>query len=483
VSAIFKVTSGSSAFNGDLVGNASWTTNGQTQSEKIAEKVRNASPIKINEFAISSTSPANATNSFIELYNAGDSDIDLSNWSLTEHPTQQAIFSAVKIPTGTTLASHAFYVLGLSNSGLAAPAHKGDITLNVRSTNGMNVGDTIEIDSGSAMESRKIATLGTAAINSTTLWQPVPDGPVITLPAGSTTVPVSSVNGFTVGEKIGIGYGTSGPAVAKDLEQYEVVTVTAVGKAGTQTALAANAQAGDKSIRVRNGAATISAGDKITLDIDSVGHGIETVTVASVDAGAGGGRGGRGATLNLTAPLKFNHASNMPLSVCGTGISFQPATAFAHSSNEPVQPLGEGITLDSPLANDHPINAVARDAAVTAAGYQNTAKPNQWFGGPALANAGNMVLRDGTGLVVDSLNYGGMVDPWAGEGYQAVSGANRGGCSVPSPSAGGRRRGAPVADATNRSAGRISDGVETDSNCADFRLQAPTPGASNQKPQ
>ena len=92
VSMTFKVTSGSAAFNGDLVGNATWTTNGQTRSEKIAEKVRNVSPIKINEFAISSTSPANATNSFIELYNAGTTDVDLSNWSLTQHPIQQAFF-------------------------------------------------------------------------------------------------------------------------------------------------------------------------------------------------------------------------------------------------------------------------------------------------------------------------------------------------------------------------------------------------------
>ena len=33
-----------------------------------------------------------------------------------------------------------------------------------------------------------------------------------------------------------------------------------------------------------------------------------------------------------------------------------------------------------------------------------------------------MVLRDAAGLVVDSLNYGGLVDPWAAEGYQATSG-------------------------------------------------------------
>jgi hypothetical protein len=199
VSATFKVTSGPAAFNGDLVGNASWTTNGRTQSEKTAEKVRNVLPIKINEFAISTGSPANSTNSFIELYNAGASDVDISNWTLTQHPTQQAFFSSAKIPAGTKLAARGFYLLGLSNSGLAVPAHKGDTTINVRSTTGMSVGDTIGIDTGSAVETRKIASIGTPASNSTTLWQPLPEGPVITIPAGSTNVPVTSVAGFVVG--------------------------------------------------------------------------------------------------------------------------------------------------------------------------------------------------------------------------------------------------------------------------------------------
>ena len=94
-----------------------------------------------------------------------------------------------------------------------------------------------------------------------------------------------------------------------------------------------------------------------------------------------------GTGLDLAAPLKFNHAANLPFSDRGTGISFEPATAFAHSSNEPVQALGTGITLDSPLANDHAIDAVVRDAAVTTAGYQGTPEPNQWFGGPELSTS------------------------------------------------------------------------------------------------
>jgi hypothetical protein len=64
VSASFKVTSGPQDFNGDLVGNASWTTTGGSKrSETTVEKVRNVSPIKINEFRISSASSTNSTHS------------------------------------------------------------------------------------------------------------------------------------------------------------------------------------------------------------------------------------------------------------------------------------------------------------------------------------------------------------------------------------------------------------------------------------
>ncbi|MGA2497463.1 MAG: arabinofuranosidase catalytic domain-containing protein [Tepidisphaeraceae bacterium] len=492
VSATFKVTSGPAAFNGDLVGTASWTDAGQARSEILAEKVRSVSPVKINEFA-GSGSPANPTSTFIELYNAGSAEVDISNWSLTQHPTQQPVFSAVKVPAGTKLAAKGFYLLGLSNSGLSAAAKKGDTIIHVRSVAGMNVGDTIEIDTGSAVETRKIASLGTAAGPGTTLWQPLPDGPVITIPVGSTNVPFTAPPGpggpfgapgglaVEVGQKIGIGYGATYPTVALALEKYEVVTVTSVGKPGTQAWLAADAKTGDTNIKVSS-VANISAGDKIRLDIDSVGHGVETVTVKKVGTQSAfnpnnARRGDVGTGLDLEAPLKFNHSANIPFSIRGTGITFQPASAFAHSSNEPILPLGTGITLDRPLDNDHEINAVVRDAAVTTAGYQGSPQPNQWFGGPALGGAGSMVLRDAAGLVVDSLNYGGLVDPWASEGYQAESGAGKGGSFAPAP--GGRGfggfggRGGPAAT-PYRSAGRFPDGADTDNNGRDFLLQTAT---------
>ena len=132
--------------------------------------------------------------------------------------------------------------------------------------------------------------------------------------------------------------------------------MTAIGKPGTQGRLAAAAPAGSSTLKVGN-VDNISVGDKIRLDIASVGHGIEWVTVTAV-----GTAGANGTGLTIAEKLKFDHASNMPFSDRGTGISFSPATTFAHSSNEPVQALGTGITLDKPLTNDHAIDAVVRDA-------------------------------------------------------------------------------------------------------------------------
>ena len=303
-------------------------------------------------------------------------------------------------------------------------------------------------------------------------------------------------SGFAVGEKIALGYGATYPAVARYGGAVR-------GGHGHRSRQAGHASLSWRRMRLPastnikvTSVANISVGDKIRLDIDSVGHGIETVTVTRVGTPAsrrisrlmraparpisrsaerngfavgdkmtigtpanqetvtvtavgypGSGRHrastlrrpspnahvvgewvvAPGTGLDLAAPLRFNHAANLPFSARGTGISFQPETAFAHSSNEPVQPLGTGITLDSPLAKDHAIDAVVRDAAVKTAGYQGTPVPNQWFGGPdsprsphnsgvpLTVEEGSMVLRDASGLVVDSLNYGGLVDPWAAE--------------------------------------------------------------------
>ncbi|HVN93223.1 MAG TPA: hypothetical protein VMT38_05990, partial [Terracidiphilus sp.] len=274
----------------------------------------------------------------------------------------------------------------------------------------------------------------------------------------------------------------------------ETVTVKNVGTEASHTNLAADTSARTTLIKVRS-VRGFAVGSKITIGTPA---NRQTVTITEVGTAGPRGTGiafepaldqahinGEGVVepgtgLDLAAPLKFDHAANLPFSDRGTGISFEPATAFAHISNEPIQALGTGITLDAPLASDHAINAVVRDAAVTTAGYRGSPAPNQWFGGPELVTVspqfgrnitvreGSMVLRDASGLVVDSLNYGGLVDPWAAEGFQAASGLGKSGCFVTTPGpAGGFGPFAPPS-ASNTSAGRLPDGRDTDSNCDDF---------------
>jgi hypothetical protein len=498
VSTTFTITSGPKSFNGDLIGKASWTnsSSGQLQSETTIEKVRNVSPVKINEFRISDGSIDNSTNSFIELYNASDNSVDISGWTLTHHPTQMPIFSSVKIPATTRLGPHSFYLLGLSTSGLAVQAKKGESSIYVRSTAGLSVGDKIEIGSGAIAETLKIASIANPPEpeaptgqnpffrqplgSPTIIWQPIPDGPVITIAKGSTNIPVTNITGFQVGQKMAIGYGATYPVAAQGFEKYEVVTITAVGKPGTQAYLSKDTKAGDRNIKVSS-VANISVGDKIRLDINSKGHGIETVTVTKVGtASVRNTLGGplkenedAGTGLDIAEPLKFDHSSNMPFSARGTGISFEPATAFAHSSNEPVLPLAFIIKLDQPLNNNHDINSVVRDEKVTTAGYQDEIKPNQWFGGPAFSNAGVILLRDASGNIADGLNYGGLIDPWLAEGYQSISGSGQSGCFVSSPGTLGFRQGTQTIQ-PNRSAGRFPDGYDSDNNCGDFVLQNTT---------
>ena len=555
VSATFTVTAGSKPFNGDLVADATWAGEPMAgkHTDTMATKVRSAEPVRINEFRIASSgSEGNATDSFIELYNAGSREVDLSGWNLTERPAQQALFSSVRIPAGTKLKSKGFYLLGLANSGLALPARVGETKLNVREVAGMSVGDTVEIGAGKDAESRKIAALGSAATDHTLLWQPLPDGP-ITLPPGSTNVPVESVVGFKVGEKIALGYGSAVPSGAGSTEQYETATVTAVGKPGVQAYLAADAPAGASKLQV-TAVNDISVGDRIRLDIESHGHGIETVTVMRVgtraiqtnlteDLSAGATRirvrradgfaaGNRitvgtpatmeevtvssveragpngaeitvtpglskqhgrdewvvspGTGLDLAAPLRFAHAANLPFSDRGTGITFAPATKFVHVSDEPVQALGSGIALDQPLARAHAINDVVRDAKVTTAGYQGDPRPDQWLGGPELttrylqfgrvlpAREGSFVLRNASGVVVDSLNFGGLSDPWAARGDQAASGERSEGCFAPSPEPGGPFGATGTRVLYNRSVGRFPDGADTDSDCTDFGVPPAT---------
>ena len=201
VSATFKVTSGPVPFNGDLIGNAAWTNpaHGGRQSQTTTETVRNVSPIKINEFRAGTS--ANPSNAFIELYNSSDRTVDLSHWTLTEHAAQQAIFSTVRIPAGTRIAGHGFYLLGLANSGLTAPASAGDSTLYLSNTAGLAPGQQVQIGSGRNAQTRTISQITSSGATGPRVPGEIGNavslsgnGEYVNLPAGI----VSGLNDFTI---------------------------------------------------------------------------------------------------------------------------------------------------------------------------------------------------------------------------------------------------------------------------------------------
>jgi len=465
VSATFHVTAPGRMAAGFVAARAEWTdpaTRGP-QADTMQARVRNVLPVKINELLL-----ASPTGQFIELYNAAADAVDVSGWSLINTQSQWAAVTLARIPAGTKLAPGAYYLLGMASSGLAAPARAGDKVINVRSTTDFAAGQQIDVDG----EARTIASVGSASAPASTLFIPVSTGPWLTFPAGSNNLPVTSASGFVVGEKIGIDAGG----------KYEVATVTAVGKAATQTTLAAPAAAGATSLRLA-AVANLSAGDMLTID---TGSRRETARVGTI------GNGG----VDLVAPLQQDHINGIDVSAAGTGISFAPATKFAHRSGDAVQALGGGLRLDRALDRAHPDGAAIVNSEVATVGFQGPRAADQWFGGALSPRAGSLALLDATGkVVIDAVVYGSQQSSSSANGTIAspelatLEGNQRQGGNivvVPTAPRGGRRGGAapaPAVPAPVNSAARIRDGLDTDNFGGDFQLQVPTPGAANQRSQ
>jgi non-reducing end alpha-L-arabinofuranosidase len=466
----FKVTSPAKANAGFLIGRVDWmvsTTTG-AQFETTTQRVRNVFPVKINEVSLGTGS--NLTNQFIELYNASANEVDISNWTLINTESGWATVKLGTIPARTKLAAYGFFLLGLSTSGLVAPSNPGEDIINVRSTTDFKVGQQIYIEH----EVCTIANIGTPATPLSTLFIPVSTGPWLTIPIGSTNLPVTNTAGFTVGQKIGIDIGGN----------YEIAIVTSVGKAATQTNLSFTANAGDTTIKV-------AANSNMTMDdilTISTGASMELVKVKRiinvVTAPARGGFG-QGALnrehgeVELATPLKFNHMSGVDVSDEGTGISFSPSTRFVHKSGDAVQALGSGITLASRLTKSHEVGTALVNTQNTTVGYQGSKKPNQWYGNPLSTSAGSIALMDASGKVlVDAIVYGSQQSSSSANGtitspeIATLEGdQSQGGCIVVVP---GSDRGFRPSLSTNQpncSVGRYPDGADSDNNCRDFLLQ------------
>jgi hypothetical protein len=458
VRAAFEITAPGRASMGFLTVRAAWNRGADVSQQRV----RSVDPIKLNEVRFASG--GNATDQFIELYNVGAAAVDISGWRLINTRTWSAPVTLAVIPAGTTVAPRSHYLLALANSGLAAPAAAGATTVNLRSTAGLVPAAEVVVGG----ESRTVKSVGTAAAAPTKVFINVSTGPWLDFPAGTTNLPVHSADGFVVGEKLSIDLGGAA----------EIATVTSVGKAATQTTLAASSTPGATNIKLA-ALANVSVGDTLTV---GTGQRMERAVVHSV-----GTAGPQGTGVTLTTALKRAHTAGIDVWGRGTGISFTPATRFAHRSGDALQALGSGVLLDRPLTRGHTYGAPVRYRGVANEGYQGPA-PNAWFGSTLLITGGAIALTDASGAVVmDAIAYGSQQSNSSANGYitrpdlATLEGVQRqGGCMAIVPGAGSGPATANIAAAAaapgapNRSIGRFPDGHDDDSLCTDFVVQPAT---------
>jgi len=466
---------------------AEWKNNKGTQADMNAQRIRSSIPVKLNEIRLNAISnsgnnPAGGTapafvphlsNQFIELYNAADVEADVSNWTIMSTWNEWTPIKLATIPQSTKVPAKGFYVLGMANSGLATPARQGDNVINVISTTDFSVGHQIEIGN----ETRRIQSVGTPASPMTIIFVPVSHIPWLTIPAGSTNIPVKNTTGFEVGQKIGIDRGGN----------YHEAVVTAVGKPATQTKLAVAAKAGDTTLKM-NSTINLTVGDILTVNTGSRKEIVEVKRI--IHAATEPPRGGSleltfnriQGEVELTAPLKMDHMLAVDVSCHGTGISFTPATRVAYYSGDAVQALGSGIRLDRALLSDHEMGTPVVNPAVKTTGYQYEDTPNQWFGWPLSTSmaGGSIALMDATGkVVVDAMVFGSQQTNSSANGtitspeLATLEGVQDYGGNIVVV-AGPSRQLPPlntIVGEINRSFGRFPDGADTDNNKTDFFLQ------------
>ena len=477
---VFVITAPEKRSAGFIRFNASW----KGGSASITERVRAVEPVKINEVCIAS---AIGRTSFVELYNAGDEDADLSGVEVVVRRSGWAPVKALAFPAGTTLRPGEFLTLEQSASTVTAPASKG--ATKVHLLYDLSVLDNVEIGG----DQYGIVERGTPAGEFTTVFTPVSTGPWLNVPAGSTSIPVTSTEGFVPGEAMGIGLGGD----------YEVVTVTEVGTPATQSILSEAAAAGDTRLVIET-TRNLLPGSRVTVD---TGDRMEVVTVKELvkpsDPPAPRRFGQpqqvhEAGVIELEEPLKKDHAISVDVSCPGSGISFSPATQFAHLSGEAVQPLGAPYTLDAPLKADvaawSPVGlpstlTAVRDLLRALAGLQDNSR-RFGLGYAPSQTAGSIALVDpATGAVLDAIVYGSQQSNSSANGTIAspelatLEGVQDGGGCIavlpqlrPSFGPGG----VVIPTAIYRSLVRIPDGADTDNLCRDFSITSlPTPGEAN----
>lgn len=429
--AVYKVNAPASDSEGFAKAVATWGKG----SEFNAQRIRSASPVKINELSL-------GKEQFIELYNNSDEAVSLAGWEIEVTRSGWAPLKSLRFPEGASIGPKEFLVLRPNEAAMAAD---------------------------------KLAM--------TRIFIPVSTGPWLTIPAGSTVLPLTSVAGIEPGQKLGIDAGGN----------YEEVTVVSVGTAATQTVLAEACKAGDKVIKVE---ATVDLRPGMELTI-STGQRKEVRKIKAIlkDSPYPPARRMPGAPahvpgeVELDEPLTIDQMERVDISALGEGVTVSPLK-YAHTSGDAVEVLIPGEAAPAGL------NAPAHTLSTDGATYGYTISPK----------AGAVALYHGS-VLVDAVIYGSKQSNSSANGticrpeLAVLEGDQaQGGCLAEVPMNFWRSAGFRPADPIpqvfpaaqmrrpgfvmpkvpeNISLVRIPDGRDNDAMCEILYTENITPGAAN----
>ena len=398
----FRITGPDKDYSGFAKVIARWDNGGY---ECLPIRIRSAAAVSINEISLGSEQ-------FIELYNSSDEPVDLSGWDLEITRSGWAPVRAAKLAEGTVIMPKDYLVMRPN-------------------------AEALQFD----------------AFPLTKIFIPVSTAPKSVFKAGSTSLPVTSVEGLKAGQLIGIDLGGI----------YEEVTLTKVGTPGTQTVLVGPAKAGDKTLNLEV-TANLSEGMEITIGTGQRKE-VRKVTNVIKKSQAPAPRRGFGqqaqphepGVIEIDKPLEIDQIAGVDVWAFGTGIEFTPALRYDHMS-------GDAISA--------PFVIPAKDGS-----YSYTYS----------TRAGAIALYHGD-VLVDAVIYGSKQSNSSANGticrpdLAVLEGEQtQGGCLAEVPQVRmprGNQGGA--ASAPTYSLVRIPDGNDNDALCEITYTSNPTPGKPNE---
>src|SRR5262249_1860819 len=160
---------------------------------------------------------------------------------------------------------------------------------------------------------------------------------------GATNIKVTSVANISASDTIRLDIDSVGHGI-------ETVTVTRVGTQASRTALSANASAGATTVNVRSVKGLV-VGDTLTVGTPA---NRDTVTITAVrdSSPTGGSSAGGGSSGGSSSGGGSSGASSSG----GGSVDVTPALAKAHISPERVVAHGTGLDLAAPLRFTHAAN-------------------------------------------------------------------------------------------------------------------------------